>query len=64
MTVIRYLLAAMGGLSILGALLPGARVSPGRFSRAEGPPLARGARIALLVFRLACVALAMTCGRG
>ena len=63
MTLFRYLCGVAGALAILGALVPAARVSPGRFSQAPTRRFHRTERVAMLGFGLACVALAATCGR-
>ena len=62
MTVVRWVCAVVGGLSLLGALAPGVRVSTGRFNGAQGRPLARGERIALFVFGCVWAGLALACG--
>ncbi|MDF1504357.1 hypothetical protein [Roseisolibacter sp. H3M3-2] len=57
----RHVCLAVGALSLLGAVAPGARESVGRFSTARGRPLGRAARAMLLVVGLAWIAVGLTC---
>ena len=50
-----------GALALLGAVLPGTRVAPGRFGRSSGLPMPRAGRVAMLVFGLAAVGLSLRC---
>lgn len=63
MTALRIPLALLGAVSLLGALHPGTRVAPGRFSQAPGPPMPRAGRVMLLVLGVVLLLLAATCGR-
>jgi hypothetical protein len=62
-SVLRYLAFIAGALALLGAVLPGTRVSSARFSATPGPPMPRAGRIGLLVLGLALLGLGLTCGR-
>jgi hypothetical protein len=63
MRVLSYLLYIVGGVALLGAVHPGTRVAPGRFSRTAGPPMPRAGRIGLLVLAVVTLGLGWTCGR-
>ncbi len=61
--MLRYLALVAGTLALLGAVLPGTRVSSGRFSPTPGPLMPRAGRVGLLVLGVAIIGLALTCGR-